>query len=989
MSILGPSSLSQRDVQIGAPRGARFGPPGTDDEIVARAGQVKNAVLAMRGKLTDAVAKNERLESEVLIKTQQVNQLNAMQTQLEEQREALEDEMRVTQRKLAKAELDLQGRDEVIRVGIEGDSRNATEKRMLRDKLAQEKMLTQENLNRVRALETELETARGLLDVSEDMQVQLVDRIVEFEGEIEKLKHFEALATELNREKAVLETDMRYKQNEIDKLQNEVRPELQARLRAAEEALRTLQSENDDLRLRAHAAVSQQEQARMIAMQKESEAKQDRYMQQMKDWSQDMILENVVPDDAASRTQQAAVDKALRFVYSSRPILEKVMIPSDIGHDIFTEHVWKQLADRLGVANATRNDDEACIVDPVELECVDNPAYRMNSMVYNKNTLDGIRKTTKKDPMTRETISDAAWASLNDSDETVNSLAQATSEIAQRIAEMKIRPNPDKVRFNYDFNILLQDTLGLNKRIRESFEHRLFDQNVMDILLKNAKKIEQLIQDFKRQHLASVAAEEVAARATTEINSADLRFSAVLGDEPLQAAEVATARALSFYEPDAAVFLRKAQSSADRASEDPELLLKALGEEVGFSQDRPTAALLIFRSLLHWRSFEAARTNLFDRIIHTMGAAIERNAENNAALAYWLSNTTTLLYLLQRTLRVQTRPPDQTARSPFDSIRDRITEKTLSARPQTTSQSLYDRVLARRNERSALATDPPAPLREGIRGVLQVEPKYPALLFKQQLTAFVEKIYSLLRDNVKKEITPQLSACIQASRAGSATGGAVILSKHWRDLLGALDAFFDTMRANYVSQFVVRKFFTQIFTFINVQLFNSLLLRRECCSFTNGKYVKMGLAELENWVFHAGEALAGSTWDELRYIRQAIQLLVTLDKNKLTLAQITTDICPALSIQQKYRISTMYFDDKYGTNTFSQDVLIAMKKQKAYEETAANGGVQYNTSFLLDDDNFIPFTVEEMTGAMPVIKISDVQIPTALENLPQFAFLQG
>jgi WD40 repeat protein len=416
MSILGPSSLSQRDVQFGAPRGARFGPPGTDDEIVARAGQVKHAVLAMRGKLTDAVAKNERLESEVLSKTQQVEQLNAMQTQLEEQREALEDEMRVTQRKLAKAERDLQGRDEVIRAGIERDSRNATEKRMLRDKLAQEKMLTQENLNRVRALETELETARGLLDVSEDMQVQLVDRIVEFEGEIEKLKHFEALATELNREKAVLETDMRYKQNEIDKLQNEVRPELQARLRAAEEALRTLQSENDDLRLRAQAAVSQQEQARMIAMQKESEAKQDRYMQQMKDWSQDMILENVVPDDAASRTQQAAVDKALRFVYSSRPILEKVMIPSDIGHDIFTEHVWKQLADRLGVANATRNDDEACIVDPVELECVNNPAYRMNSMAYNKNTLDGIRKTTKKDPMTRETVSDSAWQVLNNPD---------------------------------------------------------------------------------------------------------------------------------------------------------------------------------------------------------------------------------------------------------------------------------------------------------------------------------------------------------------------------------------------------------------------------------------------------------------------------------------------------------------------------------------------------------------------------------------------
>lgn len=74
---------------------------------------------------------------------------------------------------------------------------------------------------------------------------------------------------------------------------------------------------------------------------------------------------------------------------------------------------------------------------------------------------------------------------------------------------------------------------------------------------------------------------------------------------------------------------------------------------------------------------------------------------------------------------------------------------------------------------------------------------------------------------------------------------------------------------------LAQKVFTQIFSYINVQLFNrwtyissfvscmpgnlrstwvhecflfcSLLLRRECCSFSNGEYVKAGLAELELW----------------------------------------------------------------------------------------------------------------------------------------------
>jgi hypothetical protein len=41
-------------------------------------------------------------------------------------------------------------------------------------------------------------------------------------------------------------------------------------------------------------------------------------------------------------------------------------------------------------------------------------------------------------------------------------------------------------------------------------------------------------------------------------------------------------------------------------------------------------------------------------------------------------------------------------------------------------------------------------------GVRQVDAKFSALLFKQQLTAYVEKIYGMLRDNLKKDISPML-----------------------------------------------------------------------------------------------------------------------------------------------------------------------------------------------------------------------------------------
>lgn len=48
--------------------------------------------------------------------------------------------------------------------------------------------------------------------------------------------------------------------------------------------------------------------------------------------------------------------------------------------------------------------------------------------------------------------------------------------------------------------------------------------------------------------------------------------------------------------------------------------------------------------------------------------------------------------------------------------------------------------------------------------VRQVEAKYPALLFKQQLTAYVEKIYGIIRDNLKKELGSLISLCIQVCR---------------------------------------------------------------------------------------------------------------------------------------------------------------------------------------------------------------------------------
>ncbi|XP_057977579.1 myosin-17-like [Malania oleifera] len=417
------------------------------------------------------------------------------------------------------------------------------------------------------------------------------------------------------------------------------------------------------------------------------------------------------------------------------------------------------------------------------------------------------------------------------------------------------------------------------------------------------------------------------------------------------------------------------KSLNEKQQENQDLLIKCISQDLGFSGGRPIAACLIYKCLLHWRSFEVERTSVFDRIIQTIGAAIEVQ-DNNDTLCYWLCNSSTLLLLLQRTLKASGAASltPQRRRTSSASLFGRMSQGLRSS-PQSPGFSLLSgRVLT------------------GLDDLRQVEAKYPALLFKQQLTAFLEKIYGMIRDNLKKEISPLLGMCIQAPRTsrvslvkGRSHANAVAqqaLIAHWQSIVKSLSSYLKTMRANYVPPFLVRKVFTQIFSFVNVQLFNSLLLRRECCSFSNGEYVKAGLAELEQWCHEATEEYAGSAWDELKHIRQAVGFLVIHQKPKKTLREITNDLCPVLSIQQLYRISTMYWDDKYGTHSVSSDVISSMRVMMTEDSNNA-----VSSSFLLDDDSSIPFTVDDISKSMQQIEIADIDPPPPIRENSGFTFL--
>ena len=444
------------------------------------------------------------------------------------------------------------------------------------------------------------------------------------------------------------------------------------------------------------------------------------------------------------------------------------------------------------------------------------------------------------------------------------------------------------------------------------------------------------------------------------------------------------------------LFAKQQQLLREQRAADQERLLTAIKEDLGFDNGRPVAAVMIFRSILQWKTLQADRTQLFDKIIASIGSAVEAKQEDNVSLAYWLSNTVTLFYLMQK----NTKPPNAGG---------------YAARLRAQSQQVTRGLLGNASLGAIFGVrspGPPLPPSPGgseasihggaAGGFRQVEVKYPALLFKQQLDAFVQKIFPMLRDNVKKCISPQLSACIHAPRLhGSAAGrGRGVrsptassaepntLSPHWAEILKEFESLLATLKENHVPSFLIRKLFEQLFSFVNVQLFNQLLLRRECCSFSNGEYVKTGLAEVERWAVSAGRQWVGDSWEALAHIRQAVTFLVIHQKHKKTLPEISGELCPVLSVQQLYRISTMYWDDRYGTETVSHEVLSAMKEQMVLN--ASNAAASH--SFLLDDDATIPFTHDDvsslMEGASSAHLLGEMSIPASLKEQPSFNFLQ-
>ncbi|KAH0850892.1 hypothetical protein HID58_095144 [Brassica napus] len=308
--------------------------------------------------------------------------------------------------------------------------------------------------------------------------------------------------------------------------------------------------------------------------------------------------------------------------------------------------------------------------------------------------------------------------------------------------------------------------------------------------------------------------------------------------------------------------------------------------------------------------------------------------DNNQVLAYWLSNSTMLLKLLQHTF--------------------------TSAAYQSPEQ-------------------------------MQVEAKYPATL-SSKLIGFLEKMYVMIRDNLKIEVFSLLRRKKKCSstRFDWSLGKYCGKAKHYLNLMKAnnVNSTIPGQQINHTNILLHQSSAPKqacMFTSSNISFsfVSSILLSDDCRYFVNGEYVETGLAKLKNWCIEATDEYAGSAWDELSHIRQAAGFLqAIIQKQEMTLDKITRELCPVLSIRQLYRISAMYFDDIYDMSSVSSDVISSMMIRLIDDLT---DGVRSDS--LLEDDLSIPFTVEDLSKSTEQGDVNDIDTLALIHENPSFSFL--
>jgi len=143
--------------------------------------------------------------------------------------------------------------------------------------------------------------------------------------------------------------------------------------------------------------------------------------------------------------------------------------------------------------------------------------------------------------------------------------------------------------------------------------------------------------------------------------------------------------------------------------------------------------------------------------------------------------------------------------------------------------------------------------------------------------------------------------------------------RHWRGVLGGIANVVETLRAAGVPAPAVRAVTFATLRYIDGELLNALLLRRDCCSVSAAKALHTGLAALRELPAFVGAEWSCSREEAALALERSLQASRFLVQGKddcvrkalkgMDVSRDLLRLCPALSLRQVHRLAELQHDD--------------------------------------------------------------------------------
>ncbi|CAI9263150.1 unnamed protein product [Lactuca saligna] len=199
-----------------------------------------------------------------------------------------------------------------------------------------------------------------------------------------------------------------------------------------------------------------------------------------------------------------------------------------------------------------------------------------------------------------------------------------------------------------------------------------------------------------------------------------------------------------------------------------------------FYQGKHVAGFTIYKWLHRWKSFEAETTSVFEQLIKIIDVAIKDCTSEYTI--YLSSNVLTLLFLIQGCLK--------------------FNDSSLEGFGVSPSRVSFVKFASELEEAQ------------------QIEAKYPTLLFKKQLTTYIEKMYGIICYNMKVELRSLVTICIDQAPQ-TATQVQIFAwsddedsqpsdqTNNWEAIVDFLNTLLNTLKENFNTQMSIESFAIQ------------------------------------------------------------------------------------------------------------------------------------------------------------------------------------